>query len=61
MAQYTYKLSKKALEKKNVSSFNHGGKVFTVDQSKPEAFEMVTSVEHPAPDFMGLRLVDKRD
>jgi len=58
MAQYRYRLSKSALEKKNVSGFTHAGKVYTVDLTKPEQFEMLTTVEHPAPAFMGLKLVE---
>ncbi len=58
MAQYKYRLSKKALEKKNVTGFTHAGKAYSVDLTKPEAFEMVTNTEHPAPEFMGLRLVE---
>ena len=61
MPQYTYALSEKG-KTKGVMGFNHAGKSYNVDQKDVNAFRMVTNTEHPAPDFMGLKLIEiKKD
>lgn len=56
---YIYKLSEKGI-KNGVNGFNHGGKEYKVDLQKQAEFRMETTVEHPAPDFMGLKLIEIR-
>ncbi len=57
MAKYIYKLSEKGI-KNGVTGFTHGGKPYKVDMQKQNEFRMETETEHPAPDFMGLKLVE---
>jgi hypothetical protein len=58
MALYIYKLSEKGV--KTAAGFNHAGKKYTVDPNKRNEFRMETEEEHPAPDFMGLQLIEVR-
>ncbi len=56
---YIYKLNEKGV--KTAAGFTHAGKKWTVDANKRHEFRMETTVEHPAPSFMGLELIEVKE